>query len=223
MRQNQKRTLLPYETEIISLGKMCQEVQHRSDNLVSQYISNTTPIEDDLFWKIVGFHTESIQSSNKTFKTLKDIDAGTHNLFCRVSKLNLTFWDLVGYVKTYNQKFSEIHNTDEIWKKIGEHSDDGWFDFCDFLPMMGRETWELVKNLKFTGKEKFFQEHHECYVMSTLRKNIRLRLWKEIDDVDNRDHETLPVDEVAELRQKNQELELKLATMKKLLNDAVSV
>jgi hypothetical protein len=155
-----------------------------TDSLIRDY---GNVMKQDKFWEFCTILRENIEDRREAVKN-ECYEQGVHNFFCHMAhpsmdscgneRVRATYQDMVDFVFTYHKAVKKVASDDELWKhasKFEYFSDDGWYDFTNFLPLEGREAYEHVLNkggeIMDNGTNPWTREH-EGYICSNLDKKL---------------------------------------------------
>jgi len=143
-----------------------------------EFIQKAEEMSDERFWKGVDIFLEKIEDAlhvmkdtNKYDDIYSAIKRAAHN-FAKESSNNDKFLDFISFVRTYSIKTGEVY--EPCFENITGCSDDVYGDFCDRLPLFGKEVFEEAINGKLKGEADnwTFKKQHELYVCGSLEEAV---------------------------------------------------
>jgi len=160
--------------------KIVYEAEQGNRSLIDQMIvDHGNVMKEDKFWMMCGKIKEGIDKrTDNGFLYENAIHSLFTDAYHTVDVERVEYQDFLDFAHTYSKVVSIVANDDTIWKHASQYeymSDDGWHDFTDFLPIMGKEVYEHVLT---KGSEvmpdgtKPWNRNHEAYIETTLRKKI---------------------------------------------------
>ena len=162
-----------------------QKAEQINMSHMSHLLSLLDPMPDKRFWELITKLQSFIKQETEENGYSYGIKGGCDKLFyhelrdCSLEKFT--------FVKTYNMKVKAVARKDECWEQLKDYdffSDDGWYDFTDYLPLKGEQAYNLVLNCKVFSEKtynKFFSDDNEGYICNTLEKFLYCRVGELID------------------------------------------
>ena len=164
--------------------RLIDEAQTNNRILTSQLIKEYGKVmKEDMFWKWCSQLREKIEQIRQSV-TQGCYESGVHNFFCEFNyadeSLNREYQDYIDFVFTYQKVVSKVSDNRDLWEHADQFeymSDDGWYDFTDFLPLQGKDAYDHVINKggeKMEDGHKPWTREHEGYILSNLEKKLGL-------------------------------------------------
>ena len=173
--------LKEYASKIVKNQKIISDAKSENYGFINMMIKEHGKVmAEDTFWALCKRINDGIKGDDNNINKYEDAihSLFTHSYNTGVNDMNIEYPDFLDFVHTYNKVVSKVANDASIWKHGGQFeyfSDDGWCDFTDFLPIMGKEVYEHVlakgEETMADGTKPWTREH-EAYIETTLSRKI---------------------------------------------------
>ena len=163
-------------TELDACNRQYYDLEGTMRIKVNEMLKLAEPLSEGEFWLGIPLLAKQIENRRRLCGQ-EAYKGGIHNFFCEGRDNCLK---VLRFVKTYQQMVSKVHNNDDCYDGVKDYdyySDDGWHDFCDYLPLRGKAVYNKVLSGKVSAKyhKEHLSDHHEAYIVSNMEE--RLQMW----------------------------------------------
>ena len=149
----------------------------------TEVVGKAPLLDDDKFWMAIDILKEEIQKYiNRGERPFSAVEKGAQEFARKCITDNADsiakFFSFISFVKTYREKSDAIYKP--CFDNITGCSDDGYGDFCDRLPLAGKELYEkaLAGELKGdASKIARFHDMSECYIGMKLEEGMEVFIY----------------------------------------------
>lgn len=134
-------------------------------------------MDDDKFWEGIKILLEKMKESKRYvgtdgFHSMMNIIKRATGDFARDSSSKGKFVDFISFVKTYRRKSDALYKP--CFDNITGCGDDGYSDFCDRLPLLGKKIYDkaVAGELKGEASDFEFEGNSEMYVGMRLSEAV---------------------------------------------------